>query len=903
MTPEHWQRVKQLLQSTLERKPNERSAFLAEACAGDESLRKDVEELIISHEEAGSFIDDPPLNVYAEMLAAEQTESLVGQAFGPYRILSQLGAGGMGEVYLAEDARLGRKVALKLLPSYFTQDRDRVRRFRQEARSASALNHPNIITIHEIGEVNDQQFIVTEFIDGETIRERMNRARMTLSEALDIATQVTSALDEAHRAGIIHRDIKPENIMVRGSGLVKVLDFGLAKLTEKSVTQATGSEVSTVIQTDPHVVMGTVNYMSPEQARGRAMDARSDIFSLGVVLYEMITGRKPFEGETVADTLIAVLQEEPLRLGEQRPETPAELERIVKRALQKERQKRYQTAQELLHDLKNLNKEIEFAAKLEQSAMPNASGEAATPGSGEQTAIKTVGEPSPRPTSSAEYIVTEIKHHKRGTAIFILATLIIAIAIYTSLHFLNSNKTISSLAILPFVNATADPNMEYLSDGITESLINNLSRLPHMKVMSRSSVFRYKGKETDVQMIGRELGVEAVLTGRVMQREDGLSISIELVDARDNSHIWGEQYNRKLSDILAVQEAISREVSEKLRVQLTGEEQKRLSKPATQNPEAYQLYLKGRYYLSKRTDEGLKKAIDYFNQTIEKDSSYALAYSGLADSNMYLLRLGFLHDLSPKEVYLRAKLSATKALEIDDNLAEAHTSLALVKMEYEWDWPGSEGEFTRALELNPNEAEAHHQYSHYLTAVGRTHESLVESLRALELDPLSLPLNAHLGWHYLYARQYDQAVEQCRKTSEMDPNYPQAHDFLAGAYEQKGMYEEAITEFQKAINLSGDSSHIKAELGHAYAIAGKGEEALKIIDELKGPSKETYISPYDVAAIYVGLGQKDQAFEWLQKASEDRSDWLRYLKVDPRLDPLRLDPRFADLVRRVGLPQ
>jgi Tfp pilus assembly protein PilF len=412
--------------------------------------------------------------------------------------------------------------------------------------------------------------------------------------------------------------------------------------------------------------------------------------------------------------------------------------------------------------------------------------------------------------------------------------------------------------------------------------------------MSRSSVVRYKGKETDVQTIGRELGVEAVLMGRVIQRGNELSISIELVDARDNSHIWGEQYNRKPSDILAVQEAISREVSEKLRVQLTGEEQKRLSKAATENPEAYQLYLKGRYYWNKRTDEGIKKAIEYFNQAIEKDPSYALAYSGLADSNMYLMHL------SPREAYLRAKEAATKALEIDDNLAEAHTSLAMVKM-YEWDLAAPEREFKRALDLNPNEAETHHQYSHYLTLVGRTHESLVESLRALELDPLSLPLNAHLAWHYLYARQYDQAIEQCRKTIEMDANYPPAHGFLARAYEQKGMQQEAIAEFQKTITLLGDSVQTRAELGHAYAVAGKKEEALKIMDELKASSKETYVSPYDVAVIYVGLDQKDQAFDWLQKAYQE-SFGIRYLN-DPRLDPLRSDPRFRDLVRRVGLPQ
>jgi TolB-like protein/Tfp pilus assembly protein PilF len=405
--------------------------------------------------------------------------------------------------------------------------------------------------------------------------------------------------------------------------------------------------------------------------------------------------------------------------------------------------------------------------------------------------------------------------------------LLIAIAGFASFHFFTSKRSINSLAVVPFVNATADPNTEFLADGITESLINSLSLLPNMKVMSRSSVFRYKGKETDAQRVGHELAVQAVLTGRIVQLGDELSVSIELADARDNSHIWGEQYNRKLFDIVAVQEAISLDVSQKLRARLTREEQRRVTKVYTQNPEAYQLYLKGRYYLSKRTEEGLKKAIEYFNQTIQQDAHYAQAYSGLADSDMYLLRLGFLGEGTPTEVYLRAKAAAARALELDDNLAEAHTSLGLIKMEYEWDWANSETEFKRAIELNPGLDEAHHQYSHYLTAMGRTHESLAQSLQALELDPLSLPLNAHLAWHYLYARQYDQAIEQCRKTLELDQNYPQAHDYLGMAYEQKGMYEEAIAEFQKAMNLSGNSPNLRADLGHAYAVAGKGKEALK----------------------------------------------------------------------------
>ncbi|MFN2513927.1 MAG: protein kinase [Pyrinomonadaceae bacterium] len=892
MTPERWQLVDELFHSVLEREPAERAAFLAEACAGDEVLRREVEKLITAHEEDGSFIDSP---AYAnpDLLIDDQTVLNVGQRLGHYKVISHIGSGGMGEVFLAEDIRLGRKVALKLLRTEFTRNEERLRRFQQEARAASSLNHPNILTIHEIGQGASLLYMATEYVQGQTLRQCISSGRMTLGQSLEVAIQVASALAAAHQAGIIHRDIKPENVMLRTDGYVKVLDFGLAKLAEPKAIDSVAATLPKV-ETTPGLVMGTVSYMSPEQARGLAVDARTDIWSLAVIIYEMVTGHQAFEGETASDVMSLILQKEPLPLTHSLPEVPGELERLVRKALRKDKEERYQTVKDLLIDLRNLRRELELEAEMERSAPPATS---RALGSGQSAAA------TAHTRSSAEYIFTEIKHHKRGTAIFILATLIIGTAIFASYHFLNSKKTVNSLAVLPFVNATADPNTEYLSDGITESLINNLSRLPRMKIMSRSSVVSYKGKETDVQTISRELGVEAVLMGRITQRGDELSISVELVDARDNSHIWGEQYNRRLSDILAVQEAISREVSEKLRVQLTGEEQKRLSKAATENPEAYQLYLKGRYHLSKRTDEGLKKAIEYFNQTIEKDPAYALAYSGLADSNMYIMRLGFLHGLSPRDSYLRAKSSATRALEIDDNLAQAHTSLAVVKMEYEWEWATSEREFKRALELNPNEAEAHHQYSHYLTVMGRTHESLVESLRALEIDPLSLPLNAHLAWHYVYARQYDQAIEQCRKTIEMDPNFPQAHDFLAGAYEQKGMHQEAIAEFQKGISLSGDSLHIRAELGHAYAVAGKKEEALKIMDELKRLSKETYISPYDVAMIYVGLGQKDQAFDWLEKAYQERSDWLRYLKVDPRLDPLRSDLRFPDLVRRVGLPQ
>ncbi len=898
MTPERWRQVESLFHSAQERAPAERAAFLDSACRSDEELRREVESLLAAHDRDGSFLDSPAYEGGAGRRAEDQSASLAGREVVHYRVLSLVGAGGMGEVYLAEDTRLGRKIALKFLPSHFTRDGDRLRRFKQEARAASALNHPNILTVHEIGESEGHHYIATEFVEGETLRTAISGARLKPIEALDVTAQIASALAAAHEVGVVHRDIKPENVMLRRDGIVKVLDFGLAKLTEE---RSAGSEATTRVETTPGLVMGTPQYMSPEQARGKAVDARTDIFSLGCVLYEMVAGRAPFRGETPTDVLISILEREPTPLASHWPEAPAELQRIVTKALAKSPDARYQTAKDLALDLRALLEDLKLAAKLGRSVQPAAGGETAAQASGIERHSQTAASPPAHPTSSAEYVVTEIKRYKLG-ALSAAAALALALVALVSYRFYGGDEAINSLAVLPFVNASADPEVEYLSDGLAESLINNLSRLPNVKVMSRNASFRYKGREVDARDVGRELGVRAVLTGRVVERGDDLSISVELVDARDNSHIWGEQYNRKLSDLLAVQGEISRETAERLRVRLTGEEERQVARHYTENTEAYQLYLKGRFYFNKRTEEALQKAIVYFEQAAQKDPSYALAYAGLADANMYVLRLGFQRE-PPQGAYLRAKDAATKALGIDEKLAEAHTSLAIVKMEYEWDWAGAEREFKRAIELNPNSDEAHHQYSHYLTAVGRTRESLDESLHALELNPLSLNLNAHLGWHYLMARQYDQSIAQCRKTFEMDPNYPPAHEFFAKAYEQTGMYGEAISEFQKARDLSGESSNLAAGLGHAYALSGRREEALKILDELKGSSKEGYISSYDIALIHLGLGQKDQAFEWLEKAYVEHSESLRYLKADPRHDSLRPDPRFADLLRRVGLPQ
>jgi len=809
----------------------------------------------------------------------------------------------MGEVYLAEDTRLGRQVALKLLRPDFTKNEGRVGRFQQEARAASALNHPNILTIFEIGQADDVHFIATEFIEGETVRQHMASTRMELRDVLDVAIQVASALAAAHQAGIVHRDIKPENIMLRRDGYVKVLDFGLAKLAERPVPVADADALTIAkVNTDPGTVLGTANYMSPEQARGLAVDARTDIFSLGVVLYEVIAGRVPFAGATTTDVIIAIVEKEPGPLIRYAPDVPAELERIVTKALAKDREERFQTAKDLLIDLRRLKQRLEFEAELERSIHPEVSGATTVTRTDAQAILETAKGPvtrtgeigAARPTSSAEYLINEIRRHKGGV-VLALATLIMAVA--GIVYFGGRDTAINSVAVLPFVNVGADPNTEYLSDGITESLINSLSQLPNLAVMSSTSVFHYKGREIDPLAVGRELKVKAVLTGRVVQRGDNLWISAELVDVNTNHHIWGGQFNRKLADIIVVQEEIAKQISEKLRLRLTGEETARLTKRHTENTEAYQLYLKGRYWWNKRTEESLKKGIEYFNQAIAQDPSYALAYAGLADSYNLLPRYG---SLPPGEAFPKAKAAATRALELDDALAEAHTSLAYASVFYDWDWSGAEREFKRAIELNPTYATAHHWYALYLAAKGRLDEAITEMKRAQELDPLSLIINSNFGRILYYARQYDQAIEQYRKTLDLDQNFVEAHLRMAQAYQQQGMYADAISELQKVITLSQGSTG-KGMVGYVYAASGKKAQAQQVLDELKGQAKQGYVSAYDLALIYLGLGDKDQAFKWLQQAYEERNVLLVYLKVDPMFDSLRSDRRFQNLLQRIGL--
>jgi serine/threonine protein kinase/Tfp pilus assembly protein PilF len=854
---------------------------------------------------------------------------MVGKTVSHYRILEKLGGGGMGVVYKAEDTKLGRFVALKFLvgrPSADgqgspLQDAAALERFKREARAASALNHPNICTIHEIDEYEGQPFIAMELLKGETLKQRLVGAGLVpalgrppgsplqMDELLELAIQIADGLDAAHAEGIIHRDIKPANIFVTARGQAKILDFGLAKLTVRasvsrriaqggrgdasplqdtptgSVVGASGArpldeaERRSALQdtptasiepehlTSPGTALGTVAYMSPEQALGRELDARTDLFSFGVVLYEMATGRQAFSGTTSAAIFDGILHHAPTSPVRLNPECPAELERIINKALEKDRDIRYQHASDMRADLKRLKRDTD----------------------------------SGRPAMAAG--LREAALHPRARRRMWLAlgigALILAGLVGASLYLYSARgKPIDSIAVLPFANASNDPNTEYLSDGLTESLINSLSELPKLRVMSRNSVFRYKGRETDAQTAGRQLGVRAVLTGRVVQRGDNLTISTELVDTRDNSHLWGEQYNRRLADLLSLQEEIARQIAERLRLRLTGEEQKLLAKRPTENPEAYRLYLLGRYYAGRGTKEGFEKGIQYLNQAIASDPSYALAYDGLAYD--YIIANEW--TLSPRDAMPKAKEAAKKALELDDTLAEAHASLAIVSDLYDWDWVAAESEFKRSIELKPNYALAHVWYGLYSVAIGRTNEAIAESERAVDLDPLSPETNAFLGCVLYFAHRYGQVIEQLRETTDLDPNYWLAHGDLGVAYEQQGQFPEAIAELQKAIGLAGIIPEPTAWLARAYAVSGNRAEAQKLLDALKEPSKWTYLSPYNIAMVYAGLGEGDQALAWLERAYQERSYYMSWLKVDPGVDNLRSDPRFQDLVRRMNFP-
>ena len=816
-----------------------------------------------------------------------------GTRLGRYEIRSKIGEGGMGEVYVASDTELERTVAIKILPQSVASDNQRLQRFILEAKAASALNHPHILTIYEIGTAEDLRFIATEFIDGDTLRHRINQG-MSLNEVLEVSIQVAGALSAAHDAGIVHRDIKPENVMLRRDGYAKVLDFGLAKLTEpKGSTTDTEAPTKAMVNTAAGAVMGTASYMSPEQAKGTHVDSRSDLWSLGVLLYEMVTRHLPFIGETPNETISLILQREPAPMTRYVADVPAELDRIVTKALTKNRDDRYQTAKDLLIDLRNLKRRIEVDAEIDRTVPPELRAAAST---SVGSAVAVTGSEHAAQTaqhvSSAEYIITEIKNHKVVVAAVVVVVLALVAGTGWYLRARNTETAIESIAVLPFENQNGNADTEYMSDGLTDSIINSLTQLPNMKVIARSSVFRYKGKPTDPLHAASELGVRAVLTGRILQRGDNLTISTELTDARDNKQIWGEQYERKVSDLLSIQREIAQQITSNLSLKLSSAERGQATKTYTDNAGAYDLYLKGRFYWNKRTEEGIAKSIEYYNKALELDPNYALAYSGLADS---WFTSGWYRFKPPADAYPRSKAAANKAVEIDPNLAEAHVTLAMVKGVFEWDWAGAENEFKLAIQLNPRYATAHHRYSLFLPILGRLDEAVAEAKKAQELDPLSLIINENVGDILSLARRYDEAEQQLLKTIELDPNFEVAHQTLANVYESKGMYEKSLEQaFWNEPNELARQKKIYAQYGQQ----GIWREMLQY---LLDRAKSGEVRPFWIAGVYARLGDKDKCFEWLDKALEERSVVFTYLIADDRFDNIRSDPRYTALLQRIGL--
>ncbi|HZS53343.1 MAG TPA: protein kinase [Bryobacteraceae bacterium] len=828
MTAPDFQRVEEIFHAALECEPDQLDAFLNDRCGGDESLRREVEALLALHRQAGSFIEAPIADVAAGLLNKDEADLLIGRTIGHYKITQCIGAGGMGEVYLATDIIVGRKAALKFLHARFTGDAMRLKRFQQEARAVAGLNHPNILTVYEVGEDQSIQYIASELIEGETLRQRLTRGRIQLNEAVDIAVQVAGALAAAHSAGTVHRDVKPENIMLRPDGYVKVLDFGIAKLAEQELPATIAQdEALFLVETNLGSVLGTVHYMSPEQARAASVDKRSDIWSLGVVLYEMTVGHAPFSGDTSREVMTAILNTEPRPLTNYTADIPCALEPILSKALQKNPGQRYQNASEMLGELRGLRRKLEFAAEMAKSAPEK------------------------------------------------------------------------SIAVLPFENLSDDKANAYFADGIQEEILMRLSRIRDLKVISRTSTQRFRDTNEPVGEIAKKLGVATILEGSVRKAGDAVRVHVQLIDAISDLHIWAESYDRQLIDIFAVESDIAQNIANVLQAKLTRAERRAITSRPTKNLEAYQLCLKARHQWKNFYAPGYEKVLEYFEQAVALDPSYAVAQTGLSDYYAFGAANGL---LPPDESWPRAEEGLRKSLALDDTLADSYHLLAAMELYYNRDWLAAERAFRHAAELDPNLADIPHHYALCLALFGRNEEALAQIERAALLDPFFPGLSLHRGTIFFFLRDYDSAIKRFAETLETYPDYAAAHEQFGDAYEKRGMLHEAITQWSTALTLRGKPEHARmlekvfATSGFQAAVQALAQRQLEDLDRKR--LRGEYVPSADYVFACVRRGDLDQAFAWLPKMVDERNWFALQLRVNPILDPLRGDPRFEKLANQ-----